>query len=263
MSFNPKVVKFPNKVTGKLRIGNTAADYGLYGTGTVQKFELGTRYAIDDRAFRYGNAKTDVNPRVGAFDYGAWFTDTLDAAAVVGQEYIVIKTGSTSGDTDTGFGTTNKMVGGIFSYPSSTSKQVRRIEGHIAAPDGTTVKVYLDGPITLAMDSGVTVEFQANPYSNLRNAGGTNRAVMGVPVTLIVSDSFGWFQTWGPTWMVQNEGLDFSGGYETLAAFTEGGNLTNADNNSGTGQLAGFIMGTRTQGGTFVNPPFVFLKINP
>lgn len=262
MSNNPKPVKFPNKVTGQLRIGNTAADYGVYGTGTVQKFELGTRYRIDDRVFRYGKAESSINPRLGAFDYNAWFTDTLAAAAVVGDMHITIATGSTSGDVDTGFGTNGNMVGGTFSYPSDTSKQVRRITGHVAAPSGTTVKVYLDGPITLAIDDAAGCEFQGNPYRNLRQAGGTNRAVMGVATTLIASGSFGWFQTWGPTWMVQNAGADFSQAYDTLAVFTEGGNLTDHSNHTNA-QIAGFIMGTRTQGGTFVNPPFVFLTITP
>lgn len=262
MSFNPKPVKFPNKVTGQLRIGNTAAEYGLYGTGTVQKFELGTRYAIDDRAFRYGKAETALDPRLGAFDYGMWFGDALAAAAVIGDMHITIKTDSTSGHLTTGFGTANNMVGGTFSFPSATNKQVRRITGHVAAPDQTTVKVYLDGPITLAISNATGVEFQPNPYRNLKAAGGTSRPVMGVPVTLIASGSFGWFQTWGPTWMVQNEGVDFSQGYDVLAGFTEGGNLTDHDNKHNA-QIAGFIMGERLTGGSFRNPPFVFLTINP
>lgn len=260
-----KIVTLPNIVTGKLRIdpdGSDTTEFGVYSTGTVQKYELGTRYFVDDRSFRYGRAGSDVDPRLGAFDFGAWFADNLAEAAVIGDIHIVITTDATSGDVNAGFGTTNNMVGGTFSYPSATSKQVRRITGHVAAPDGTTVKVYLDGPITLAIGNGTEVEFQPNPYRDLKSPGGVSRAVMGVPVTKILADSFGWFQTWGPTWMVQNAGADFSAAYDTQAVFTEGGNLTNVSNH-GNGQLAGFVMGTMTRSGTFVNPPFIFLQISP
>lgn len=261
MSFNPKIVTFPNKVTGKLRIGNTAADYGVYGTGTVQKFELGTRYPQDDRVWRYGRAGSALNGQRGAFDYGTFFAENTVEAAVIGQMYVKITTDATSGSVTNGFGVKNNMVGGYFSQPDGTNRQFRRITGHLAGASGATIKVYLDGPLTRAMVTNSFVEWCPNPYRDLRQAGGTNRAVMGVPTTTIVSGSFGWFQTWGPCWLAQNAAADFGGANDQMARFHEGGNIEDADTHSNA-QIAGFIMGTRSSG-NWANPPFTWLTISP
>jgi len=262
MSFNPKPVKFPNKVTGKLRIGNTAADYGLYGTGTEQKFELGTRYRVDDRVYRYGKAGGDCNSKKGAQNNNVWFGENTVAASLVGDMYVTITTDSTSGSVTTGFGVANNMVGGFFSQPDNTNAQWRRIEGHVAAPTGTTVKVYLDGPLTRALPSGgAFAEWMHNPYSNLINNGGVRVPVMGVPTTSIASGSYGWFQTWGPTWVGQNAAADFGGTYDQMATWTEGGNIADANTNTNA-QIAGYIVTKRAEG-DWANPPFLFLTISP
>jgi len=265
MSNNPKIVTFPNKVTGKLRIGNTTADYGVYGTGTVQKFELGTRYRQDDRVFRYGRAGSAVNPMQGAFDWGTFFGENTVEAVVAGQMYVKITTDATSGSVTNGFGVKNNMVGGYFSQPDGTNKTVRRVTGHIAGPSGATIKVYLDGPCHKALVTNSFAEWCPNPYRDLRAtgavAGGINKAVMGVPTVVIASGSFGWFQTWGPTWMSPNAGGDFGAVDEQVAHFHDGGNIEDAAVNA-SAQVAGFIMGARTIG-NWSNPPFIYLTISP
>ncbi len=261
MSNNPKPVKFPNKVTGRLRIGNTAADYGVYGTGTVQKFELGTRYRQDDQVFRYGKAGGALNPQRGAFDRNAWFASNTVLAAVAGQDYVVITTGATSGSLTAGFGLKNLMVGGYYVQPDGTNKTFRRITGHVAAPTGTTVKVYLDTPLHKAMVTNSYSEWLPNPYSILVQPGGTNACVMGIPTVVIASGSFGWFQTWGPCWVSPNAAADFGGASDQQAVFHEGGNITDHDANV-SAQSAGFIMGERVLG-NWKNPPFIFLTITP
>ncbi len=261
MSFNPKPVKFPNKVTGKLRIGNTAADYGVYGTGTVQKFELGTRYQEGDQVWRYGKAEGDLNPQRAVFDHSTWFSEPLVAARSIGDMYVTITTDSTSGDTTNGFGVKDNMVGGYFSNPNGTNKQFRRIVGHDKGASTATIKVYLDGPITRDMVNTEMAEWCPNPYRTLKPAGGNNRAAMGVPTTAIASGSYGWVQTWGPNWVAQFAAADFGGNFDQLARFTDGGNITDADSESNR-QIAGFIMGARLFG-NWANPPFIFLTISP
>lgn len=260
MSNNPKPVNMPNRVTGKLRIGNTAADYGPYGTGTVQKFELGTRYRQDDRVFHYCHAGGALNPQRAAFDRNAWFASNTVAATVVGQMYVVITTGATSGSVTAGFGLKNLMVGGYYVQPDGTNKTFRRITGHEAGPSGSTIKVYLDGPLTRALPASYA-EWMPNPYLNLRQPGGTFRTVMGIPNVVIASGSYGWIQTWGPCWMALNTILDFGASYNNEAEFTEGGNLTDFGTNTGA-QRAGYIIGTRSSG-NWANPPFVYLQISP
>ncbi len=259
-----KSVTFPNIVTGRLRVdpdGSDTTEFGVYSTGTVQLYELGTRHRPDDRVFRYGQAKSAINGQRGAFDYGGFFKENTVAATVLGQTFVEITTDSTSGNVTTGFGVKNNMVGGYFSQPDGTNRQFRRIIGHEAGASGATIKVFLDGPLTRAMVTDSFVEWRANPYSNLRQPGGTTRTVMGVATTTIASNSFGWFQTWGPTYMAQNAAADFGSSYDAVAHFHEGGNLEDADTHAN-GQVAGFIMGTRSTG-SFANPPFVFLTISP
>lgn len=256
-----KPVNFPNLVAGELRVGNTPADYGVYGTGTVQKFELGTRYRLGDQVFRYGKAEGNLNPQVAAFDHSTWFSEPLVAAATIGDMYIKITTDGTSGHVTNGFGVKNNMVGGYFSNPNGTCKQFRRIVSHDKGVATTTIKVYLDGPITRNMVNTEMAEWCPNPYRTLKPLGGNNRAAMGVPTTAIASGSFGWLQTWGPCWVAQFAVGDFGANYNQLARWTDGGNITNASSEA-TRQIAGFIMGARLFG-NWANPPFIFLTINP
>jgi hypothetical protein len=258
-----KSVQLPNIVTGRLRIdpdGKDATEFGVYSTGIKQVYELGTRYRQDDRVFRYGKAASAITPNQGAFDVGTFFARNTTAAAIVGQNYVQITTDATSGDLTNGFGVKNNMVGGYYVQPGAV-KTFRRITGHVAAPDGTVVKVYLDGPLQLALVTNSYSEWCPNPYLQLTQPGGTNTAVMGVATVAIVSGSFGWFQTWGPTWMQPNAILDFGAAYDQMARFHEGGNLEDANNHANS-QIAGFIMGRRTIG-NWANPPFIYLTISP
>ncbi len=259
-----KTVPLPNIVTGQLRIdpdGSDTTEFGVYSTGTVQAYELGTRYRVDDRVFRYGKAGAAINGQRGAFDFTTFFGENTVAAAAIGDNFVQITTDATSGSVTNGFGVENNMVGGYFSQPDATNRQFRRITGHLVGASGATINVFLDGPITRTMVTSSFVEWMPNPYGNLRNSGGTFRQVMGVATTTIASGSFGWFQTWGPTYMGQNAGADFGGAYDAVAHFHEGGNLEDADTHAN-GQVAGFIMGTRSSG-SFANPPFVYLTISP
>lgn len=259
-----KAVTLPNKVEGFLPFdpdGTDTTRFGVYSTGTVQQYELGTRYRDGDRVYRYGKAGSAINGQRGAFDFHGFFAENTVAARSIGDTFVTITTDATSGSVTTGFGLENLMVGGYFSQPDGTTRQFRRIIGHRAGPSGATIVVNLDGPLTRDMVTNSFVEWRANPYSNLRQPGGTTRAVMGVATTTIASGSFGWFQTWGPTWMGQNAAADFGSAYDAVAHFHEGGNLEDADTHAN-GQVAGFIMGTRSSG-NFANPPFVFLQISP
>lgn len=259
-----KSVTLPNIVTGRLRVdpdGSDTTEFGVYSTGTVQEFELGTRHRLDDRVYRYAKAASALNPQKGAQNNNTFFGENTVAATAIGDTFVTITTDATSGNVTTGFGIKNNMVGGYFSQPDTTNRQWRRIIGHEAGASGATIKVFLDGPITRTMVSNSFAEWMHNPYINLINAGGTFIPVMGVPTTAIASGSFGWVQTWGPCWVAQNAAADFGGSYDQMAEWTEGGNITDAGTN-GNAQIAGFIMAKRASGSN-ANPPFLFLTISP
>ncbi|KKL86944.1 hypothetical protein LCGC14_1939670 [marine sediment metagenome] len=259
-----KSVTFPNIVTGTLRIdpdGKDTTEFGVYSTGTVQQYELGTRYRVDDRVWRYAKAGASLNPQKGSFDQTEWFAENTVKASSIGDMYVEITTDSTSGNVTNAFGVANNMVGGYLSQPDGTNSQFRRIVGHDKGASGATIKVYLDGPLTRDMLTNTFCEWQPNPYLNLKQSNGNRRAAMGVPTTVIASGSYGWVQTWGPKWVAQFAGADFGGNYDQMATWTEGGNITDADNNTNS-QIAGFIMGIRLFG-DWQNPPFIFLTISP
>ena len=257
-----KSVTFPNIVTGRLRVdpdGSDTTEFGVYSTGTVQLYELGTRHEDGDRSFRYAKAAAVLSPQKGAQNNNTFFAENTVAAAAIGDMFVQITTDATSGNVTTGFGIKNNMVGGFFSQPDATNRQWRRIVGHEAGASGATIKVYLDGPITRTMVTNSFAEWMHNPYINLTNAGGTFVPVMGVPTTAIASGSYGWVQTWGPCFVAQNAAADFGGSYDQMAEWTEGGNITDAGTN-GNAQIAGYIMSKRNSG-SWANPPFLFLTI--
>ncbi len=259
-----KSVQFPNIVTGRLRIdpdGSDTTEFGVYSTGTTQLYELGMRHRLDDRVFRYAKAAAALNPQKGAQNNNTFFPENTVAAAAIGDMSVTITTDATSGNVTTGFGVKNNMVGGFFSQPDSTNRQWRRVVGHEAGASGATIKVWLDGPITRTMVTNSFCEWMHNPYNNLVNAAGTTVPVMGVPTTAIASGSYGWVQTWGPTFVAQNAAGDFGGSYDQMATWTEGGNITDADTNTNA-QIAGYIMSKRATG-NWANPPFLFLTISP
>lgn len=263
-----KSVNFPNKVAGILRIdpdGKDTTQFGVYSTNTVKEHELGTRYRLDDRVWHYGKASNALKPGFGVFDEGAWFAENTVAAAVVGQMFVLITTDATSGGITEGFGVENNMVGGYMVQPDGTHGQFRRIVGHVAAPTGTTVKVYLDGPITRDMVTNAYTEWLPNPYGQLLStgaiAGGMNKGCMGVPSVVVAAGSYGWFQSWGPCWVTPEAGGDLNAGNGNTAHWSDSGNIQDQDEHTGA-QLAGFGMGARVLA-NWANPPFLFLQICP
>lgn len=263
---NRKPVNFPNLVAGELRVGNTPADYGVYGTGTVQKFELGTRYRLGDRVFRYGKAGAALNPKFGALNYlTALKTDVglgikYDAAIGDTSVYFTV-------DATTGTITKNQLVGGYWSQPDGTCAQFRKIIGQKGSGTvGAIIQIMLDGPLTRTCIATSVFEILQNPYSDLRRGAGNQGAVMGMPTTIIANGSYGWFQTWGPYWINPEDAAIGSGNYSRTCVFMDSGGIKLAATvtalSTASHQIAGWII-DRTPGGDWTAPPFLWLSITP
>lgn len=261
----PKPVNHPNSLAGQLHISaDDTTRFGVYSTGTVKKHEIGTRHRIGDKVYKYGHTVAAVKACVGAFNTGIYrgITGGNVTARAIGDMWLDILLDANTGGA-TWFGTKNNMVGGLWSQPDNTSPQSRIITGHGKGADAATIKVYLDGPITRTMIATSFMEIAQNPYNQLTQAGNSYMSVMGVPTTVIASGSYGWFQTWGPTWMRPNITPFADNVNQRDAYFHNDGSVQNGGNLTvETGfQKAGFVMDATT--GALDNPPFIFLQISP
>lgn len=260
-----KPVNFPNLVAGELRVGNVPADYGVYGTGTVQKFELGTRYRIGDQVFRYAKAGAALKGGYGAFNYSQFLQ--IDAGTLGG-----VAIGDTTVKFTVDVGTTpiarNQLVGGYFCQPDATNPQFRKIIGQKGSgATGAVIKLMLDGPITRTMVTTSFMEILPNPYYDVRHNAGEMGSVMGVPTTVIAASSYGWLQTWGPCWVTPTA-VGIGGGVNdrTVIFVGNGAIVQTSDKTWGetdAHQIAGFIIERTQATALWVNPPYIWLTITP
>jgi len=254
----------PLALRGQLKIvtGDTT-QYGYVSTGTKKKHPYGTRIRYGDRIFKYGKTAAAVKPGYGAKNNGAYsgVTGGNVTARAIGDMWLDILLDATTGGT-TWFGTKNEMVGGFWSQPDGTNAQFREIVGHEKGANAATIKVWLDAPITRTMIATSFMEICQNPYANLTQANNEYTSVMGVPTTVIASGSYGWFQTWGPTWLTPNIPVADTANWRTVVFMSDGCIKGFDDATAEAGhQVAGFVIDKTGNGSD--NPPFVFLQISP
>lgn len=260
----PQPRNFPNAVGGQLHIDATdTTRFGVYSTGTVRKFLSGTRYRIGDRVYKYGKTDSATKAGFGAFNSGVFKAVTGGIVSIrsVGDVWVDILLDATIGGA-AWFGTKNNMVGGFLSMPTGAPTMFRLITGHEKGANLATIKVYLDGPLTRATVATQFTEIAQNPYNQLVTPGGTFVSVMGVPTTVVVSGSFGWFQSWGPAWLNPDLPVSDVANWRTVV-FVQGGGIRSFDDATGEAghQVAGFVIDKGDSGQD--NPPFIFLQISP
>ncbi len=260
----PQPVNFPNAIAGQLHIDATdTTRFGVYSTGTVRKFILGTRYRIGDRVYKFGRGGAAIVPRYGAKNFGASnnITGGVVSARSIGDTWIDILLDGTTGASGW-FGTKNNMVGGMVVMATGDPEMMRHITGHEKGATGATIKVYLDGPLIRATDATQMLEVIQNPYFNLRQTNNNFTSVMGLPTAKVASESFGWMQTWGGCWIVPALPVADTAQWREVYFGGDGSILGSEDSTAETGlQRAGFVIDNTSPGSD--NPPFIFLQISP
>lgn len=261
-----KPLNHPNLIKGELRVGHAAADYGVYSTGLVKKFELGTRYRIGDRVFHYGRTGVATNVARGAKNEGVYRSvgGGVVTATTAAQTYIDLLLDATEGGA-TWFGTKNNMVGGmVIIHAAGANQKFRMITGHQKGASAATIKVYLDGPLCSVVAATSLVECAQNPYAQLNNSNNEYSSVMGVPVITHAIYAYGWFQSWGPAWVVPSLPVADTANWRQVV-FVGNGSIKGFDDAVGeTGhQHAGFVIDMTWIAGGADNPPFIFLQICP
>lgn len=261
-----KPVNHPNLIRGELRVGHAAPDYGVYSTGLVKKFELGTRYRIGDRVFHYGRTETAANVALGAKNEGIYrrVGGGVVTITTADQTWIDLLLDATEGGA-TWFGTKNNMVGGMLViHAAGANQKFRMIVGHEKGASAATIKVYLDGPLGSVVAATSLVDVAQNPYAQLHQDNNPYSSVMGVSVITHVIYAYGWFQSWGPCWVVPSLPVADTADWRTVV-FTSDGSVKGFDDAVGeTGhQVAGFVIDMTWIGGGADNPPFIFLQVCP
>ncbi len=264
VEFQNALQNHPLELTGQLKIeAGDPTQYGVYSTGTVKKQPYGTRYRILDRIFKYGKSSSILNPKRGAFNEGRYrvVTGGNVTERVVGDVWLDFLLDGTTGGA-TWFGTKNNMVGGMWVHASpATNTQFRYIMGHEKGADAATIKVYLDGPITLAIAAAGFAEIAQNPYSLLTQSANSLASVMGVPTTNHADGAYGWFQTQGPCFLNPHAPVADTSNWRTVV-FRQDGSCVSFEDAAGENghQVAGFVIDNTF--GNLNNPPFIFLQIS-
>jgi len=172
---------------------------------TTQKYSIGTRLVIGDRAYRYGKFHTAVGELTYALVNGNIIPD--DGAEVayggtpaIGDHTLVVL------DTGTTTRLVNHYQGGyclIYRNPAIAQSalnhdQFRKILASTAG-DGTSITLTLDYPLTCV--PGATVDCYPSPYSKICTPGHSATGAemfVGFAHAFHAESGFGWVQTWGP-----------------------------------------------------------------
>jgi len=253
-----------------LDFSSTATHQGIYLAETTQRFVPGQRLIdVDGRVFKYGYAKSALSAGYGAangFPVSKHITyAVLPTAIAVGDESCEVTFPSSAGYASAGFAK-NELVGGyIVVGHNTTTVENRRIVGNDAMGSTTsTATIFVEAPFGTANSTSSGAEAYPNPYAYLKKGALEYNAFMGVPAINVASAAYGWFQSWGPCWVVPG-GADASPGdtiNDRTAFFVGDGSV-----NFGTSltvetgyQNAGFCIDTTASGTSAM--PLIMLQIS-
>lgn len=171
----------------------------------VQRFTLGTRLVIGERAFRYGHFHTAVGEMSYALVNGNVIpTDgaevAIGGAPVIGDREVTVLDASAPGVRPVNY----YQGGHAFFYRTAQAQsalnhdQFRQI---LSSTVGTTasLKITLDYPLTCV--PSVTVDLYPSIYSLIGTPGhfsSGEEAFVGFAHAFHAAGGYGWVQTWGP-----------------------------------------------------------------
>ncbi len=176
------------------------------------RWNIGDRFVLaDGREFRYAKSS-------GICASG----QSIDFAATGVQAYTNASVAAAIGDTEVTVGAnthtaiaTDELRGGYFvSWPAADKDQFRGVIGNDSSDANAAIKVYLDGPLTVALTTSTGCELYENPWANVIEASNAALGKGGVPAVYVsAANKYFWVQTRGPCFvapqstMVNNEGV--------------------------------------------------------
>lgn len=234
----------------------------------VQRYRLGVKYALDDRAFRYGKAGGTLNPDLGAKNTLPQHiaTAAIQANALKGDRIVAITIHNTDGIAGDGVIQANELAGGyvvIWTHAGNTIN--RRIVANTATTHTSLVMVLtLDKPLPCALTATTMhAECMASPYLNVQTSISDKMSVVGIPTMLATINQYLWLQTWGPIWIAPQAEVSV-GSNNRQVVFRHDGSIDEydaTDPNTIKAQHAGFVLANAPGGGQ--GAAFIFLQITP
>ena len=256
-----KEQNFPNIASGEL---NAAEFYAAHAT---QKHDIGTRYMMDDRSFRYSYAGGTLNCDLGCSPYNQQIIayTSIAADAIIGATEIVIDIQGTDGNDGDGKIAKDELFGGyIVIFPHDENSISRRIIGNTVTTGAGEMTVELDAGIPVALsednDHG---ECMASPYADVRSDASDKKSIVGIPMVAATAGQWLWIQTWGPVWIAP-QGAVSTGGNDRQVVFRHDGSVDQHDYNDAATRLAqhaGFVLCNARGGGQ--GAAFIMLQICP
>lgn len=200
----------------------------IYETSLIKSphWEVGDRVVLPDgREFHYAKSSGECASGQAA-----------EFVATGVQAYAVAYLAAAVGDTEvTITGGTHDAIakdalrGGYFvSWPAALKDQFRGIIGNDASAENGNIKIYLDGPLTVALVAGTTgCEIYENPYASLRTGSSSDLAKAGVPAVYVsAADTYFWVQTKGMSWIAPQSDV---AGRQVGAYYRHDGSLQGTD----------------------------------
>jgi len=233
----------------------------IHEVSTVQNYEIGTRWQIDDRVFRYckaggnltqmkaghcGNLPTEVNTAAVAYSIGDTVITILDTTVRVKDYY----------------------KDGYIWIMKSGSYQMHKIKSS-AAGAGVSVALTLWEPLRVALAASTWTTAWPNLYANILGTTSGFMSNVAIPLVAVASGSYFWGQTWGPCFgTVTSTVPGRNSGDRELYFNSDGALLSSKDVDFGTAgnaipQRAGFLITNTTPGGEGYGDQLYMLQLSP
>jgi len=185
---------------------NVLSQQSVYKRSTTKKFEIGARWQMGDRVFRYAKSKgnlTDLNyPVINSHIIpNDGYEGAVSGSPKIGDKTItILDTGAAAArPVDYYQGAYIQIYRDPGAAASVTNfDQQRRVVASTIG-NGTSITLTLD--YSLTCDVNATVDVYPSQYSEINKAASVSsgeETFVGFASALLQADEYGWVQTWGP-----------------------------------------------------------------
>jgi hypothetical protein len=255
----------------------------IHEQSITQKYTIGARMVMDDRVFRYCQAKealdaflggrADVMPREGAGDAVAYEVgDTVVSIPMnqYGPDYAAEQVEDYWAEGYYWSGVSTPTVG-----------QMHRIKSSAAAAAGVTVltggyvQATLYEPLKYAIPASTWQTSWVNPYKTCKHEHSARMTVICQPLINVTINYYFWGQTWGPCFgQLYNTAIGRNDGDRTVFYMSDGSLASSKDVNYATAgnplpQIAGFVISNteawtnQDNGAELGGDQFYMLQLSP
>lgn len=225
-SVDGQTIYLPPEIAGQPYPSNIRLP-NVYQEDTSQLYPLGTRFVSGERVYHYYKAGADIAYTLSAlFSNKAMLADGVNTHDAVLAGVTKIKVDGTGA----GNPVANAWAGGyILTIGLAAAYRTNmRIVSSLAAETDTpyAVELTLEQPLPYAVADDTNVEIFPNRYASCisthATGSGTGMTCVGMPARGMTSGSYGWVQTWGPSFAVRAAELMEADGDRQLCVAYDG-----------------------------------------